>query len=247
MSERFSSCDFHLTPGFCDPTSIPKLPRLVSALISLLPTDVSLRRPLTHLAPNLLELDLLHTSLTSDMLPDDVSDRSWEFINGLNLGQQFRSKVEAFTNDKSRTWMRDQGVIPKAVACLPFVQSFWIKCGHRGLISIAISPRPLITKQGNWAMGISHKLDGSLSTGQFLNICHYPANKKLAADEVVSTTGAGDTVSGSLVAGLSVITAPDGSNSSQKSDGMEQADVESFVKAAMERAERSIRSRRAVG
>lgn len=223
-------------------------------LTSLLPGDVSVPRPLTHLSPNLLELDLLHTSLTSDMLPDDISDRSWQYINGLNLGQVFRAKVEAFTNHESRTWMRDQGVIPKAIACLPFVQSFWIKCGYRGIISITISPRPIESSASGRAAGISHQLDGSLSTGEFLNICHYPANKRLAADEVVSTTGAGDTASGSLVAGLSLrqpIASGKNNNSSHKIEGSgqrsEQTAVESFVTVAMERAERSIRSRRAVG
>ena len=180
------------------------------------------------------------------MLSDDVSDRSWQYINGLNLGQVFRAKVEAFTNASSRSWMRDQGVIPKAIACLPFVQSFWIKCGHRGLISMSISPQPYTSTRDGWASGISHKLDGSLSAGQYLNICHYPANKLLAANEVVSTTGAGDTVSGSLVAGLTSLQSSSSAKSGPGSKS-EQAEVEGFVKVAMERAERSIRSRRAVG
>jgi pseudouridine-5'-phosphate glycosidase/pseudouridine kinase len=180
------------------------------------------------------------------MLPDHVTARSWEYINGLNLGQQFRAKVEAFTNDKRMTWMRDQGVIPKAIACLPFVQTFWIKCGHRGLISIAISPRSFVTEPESSTMSFRHKLDGSVSTGQYLNICHYPARKRLEADEVVSTTGAGDTVSGSLVAGLCLAEVQE-SSTSYKSDSSDQEDVGKFVKVAMERAERSIRSRRAVG
>ena len=210
-----------LSVAFCDPTSIPKLPRLVSALIPLIPESPKELRPLTHIAPNLLELDLLYTSFTSDTLSEEISDRSWKYINSLNLDAAFRAKVETFTNDK--LWIRNQGVVQKTISCLPFIDSFWIKCGSLGLVVVSKTPEPFNLTGGDWS-GVNHKL----SQG-YLSIVHFPAGL-VNPEEIVSTTGAGDTLSGGLVAGLID----------------RQTDLR-WVRTAMDRAEKSIKSRRAVG
>jgi pseudouridine-5'-phosphate glycosidase/pseudouridine kinase len=238
---------------------------------------MSAPRPLTHLTPNTLELDLLHSSLTSDSLSDEVQSRSWEYINSLNLTSDFRAKLDAYTKDKTRAWLRDEGVVQKAIACLPFVSSFWIKSGSRGLVHIGLSETPLAQPPTNASSaigstrshGISHKIDQ-----RYLNIAHYPA-KTIPLEEVVSTTGAGDTLAGGLVAGLisscsaradrkgdeAVAIDPSGTSGSEggkplsrvrqrgteASAGTAVPSQTEWVEVAMERAQRSIRSRRAVG
>ena len=98
----------------------------------MLPPNPTAPRPVTHFSPNLLELDLLHTSLMS--LPPEVEAILWEFVNSLNLQADWRSKIEAFTASSSREWIRTEGVVQKMTAGLPLVRSFWVKASHRGVL-----------------------------------------------------------------------------------------------------------------
>jgi pseudouridine-5'-phosphate glycosidase/pseudouridine kinase len=193
--------------AFCDPTSVPKLPRLTSALLPLLPSSPSDHRPLTHLSPNTLELDLIHQHLTS--ASPALEERSWEYISSLNLTSEWRAKVEALSHRPGLglEWITREGIVQKAVGCLPWVTSLWIKAGMRGLLHLRIT---------------TVKPEPASST-------HYPA-VEVPEGEVVSTTGAGDTLVGGLVAGL-----------------LSREEETVWVQRAMERVTRTLRSRRAVG
>jgi pseudouridine-5'-phosphate glycosidase/pseudouridine kinase len=194
--------------AFCDPTSTPKLPRLLAALHP--------SRPITHLSPNLLELDLLHSLLPT--LSDEVQAESWDRINSYNLLADFRTKLEAWTR-KDRTWIAEQGVIQKAISLLPFVEDLWIKCGSLGVIRIHLS-----TTEGG-----SGDLRHPLPDGRALRVKHFPP-LQIKEDEVVSTTGAGDTLVGGLVAGL-----------------LSGEKEEVWVGRALERVKKTMMSHRAVG
>ncbi|KAK4689205.1 pseudouridylate synthase / pseudouridine kinase, partial [Tremellales sp. Uapishka_1] len=198
-------------PTFCDPTSVPKL----SKLIALLPT---LTDPLTHIAPNLLELDMLHDALSEQ--------DTWEYINDLNLLADFRSRMEKYTKAPCRKWIAEHGVIQKGIKLLPFVQELWVKAGKNGLLHMCIATKlPRLINDS----ALVHGLEGKLK-GQHLVVRHWDAPKIDAAD-IVSTTGAGDTLVGGIVAGL------------VGNLGEEEA----WMEAVMERVDRSLRSRRAVG
>jgi pseudouridine-5'-phosphate glycosidase/pseudouridine kinase len=194
--------------AFCDPTSTPKLPRLLTALHP--------SRPITHLSPNLLELDLLHSLLPT--LSDEVQAKSWDRINSYNLLADFRSKLETWTR-KDRTWIAEQGVIQKAIGLLPFVEDLWIKCGSLGVIRIHLTS----TEGGNG------DLRHPLPDGRVLRVKHFPP-LQIKEDEVVSTTGAGDTLVGGLVAGL-----------------LSGEKEEVWVNKALERVKKTMMSHRAVG
>jgi pseudouridine-5'-phosphate glycosidase/pseudouridine kinase len=75
---------------------------------------------------------------------------------------------------------------------------------------------------------ISQRLEG-MHEGKYLALTHYPA-VEVPEGEVVSTTGAGDTLVGGLVAGL-----------------LSREEETVWVQRAMERVTRTLRSRRAVG
>ena len=207
--------------ALCDPTSIPKLPRFIPALIHSLPKDRTTPRPLTHLSPNMIELDLFHSLLYSPTTSDEVGEIAWEYINALNLTADWRNQVESFTNRPDRGWIRNEGVLPKMVACLPFVGSFWVKASHRGILHLRITRSP--PPRGD---SLSRYLSGEIGS---LVLTHHPAIR-IPEDELVSTTGAGDTFVGGVVAGLI--------------DGRDEADI---VGRALERVGRTMRSRRAVG
>ncbi|WVQ83589.1 hypothetical protein IAT38_005730 [Cryptococcus sp. DSM 104549] len=229
LGSILKTCQELQIPTFCDPTSTPKLPRLLPSLLTLLPSSSSLPRPLTHLSPNVLELSLLHSLLASPE-SDEAQERAWEYVNSLNLGGEWRGKVESFIGtDSGRGWMREEGVIQKMVASLPYVGSFWVKASHRGLLHLRLTPHlPPPPTPGLPRDSISLPLSGP-HAGKHLVLTHYPA-PTIKAEEVVSTTGAGDTLVGGLVAGL-------------VSGGEERE----WVGRALERVGRSLRSRRAVG
>ncbi|WVR04017.1 hypothetical protein IAU60_001016 [Kwoniella sp. DSM 27419] len=215
-------------PTFCDPTSTPKLPRLLPSLVSLLPADPTHARPLTHLSPNVLELDLLY-SLLSASASSEAEERSWAYVNSLGLSSDWRHATERFTSAESgRGWLSTQGVIQKMVACLPYVGSFWVKASSRGLLHLRVTDRPA-SRTGVKSSSISQPLEG-LHQGKYLVLTHHQP-PEIKADEIVSTTGAGDTLAGGLVAGL-----VDGG-----------AVEDEWVRRALDNVRKSLMSRRAVG
>ncbi|OWT35422.1 indigoidine synthase A family protein [Cryptococcus neoformans Bt1] len=220
-----TACQILNIPTFCDPTSTPKLPRLIPALNILLPSSPSFPRPLTHLTPNLLELELLH-SLLSSSASDDTSSIAWEFINSLGLDGDWRAKVERFTNVNGREWIKINGAVQKMVSCLPYVASFWVKAGQRGLLHLRMTSVPPQPSPDT----LIHPLAGQHS-GKYLAFTHYTP-PVIKPEEIISTTGAGDTLAGGLVAGLV---------------GGKSEPEEVWVRRALDRVGRSLRSRRAVG
>ncbi|BEJ12152.1 hypothetical protein CspHIS471_0206120 [Cutaneotrichosporon sp. HIS471] len=168
-------------PTLCDPTSVPKLARLIPALKER-------PRTLTHIAPNVLELDILHASLMD--LDDDAA---WTFVNNLNLGAEWRGAVEAFAR-RSGAWIADEGVAARMVQCLPWVGGFWLKAGNRGMLRLSLSLEG--KRDGSGDASISHHTPD----GRTLTLTHYPP--PVMEGEVVNTTGAGDTLVGGIIAGL---------------------------------------------
>ncbi|WVF66842.1 hypothetical protein IAT40_001584 [Kwoniella sp. CBS 6097] len=248
-------------PTFCDPTSTPKLPRILPSLISLYPSSLTAssttmsnlfaHKPLSHLSPNLLELDLLHSLISAACDNDPELDKKiWGYINSLNLGSDWRNAVERFTSPVStldptinidRRWMKDEGVVQKMIGCLPFIDSFWLKASHRGLLHLHTSPAKPPTSSANGTsdgQSIYQKLDG-IHQGKYLVLTHYPA-PKIDPGEIVSTTGAGDTLVGGLVAGLV------GSRSTSSGNGGGENE-QVWVERALDRVKSSLMSRRAVG
>ncbi|ORY29537.1 Indigoidine synthase A like protein-domain-containing protein [Naematelia encephala] len=208
-------------PTFADCTSIPKLPRLVDALVTsstILASDTTLlpdQAPLTHISPNLIELDLLEAQFTASPSHQRTP-----------LSADWHRDVAAYISHSERTFLAPY--MPKLEACLPYVQSIWLKAGPHGLVHLGVSDKPLST-----AEGVSYRPEDQQQQQQqqtaWLNLRHYPAIP-IPGSEIVSTTGAGDTLAGGLVAGLV--------------SGLDESD---FVQIAMERVGRTMRSRRAVG
>ncbi|WVQ62816.1 uncharacterized protein L199_000965 [Kwoniella botswanensis] len=216
-------------PTFCDPTSLPKIPRLTSSLLSLLPASRTHPRPLTNISPNILELDHLYNLVgTLSERSEEIESRSWEYINSLNLGYEWRGKVDNWLSKPDRQWIKEQGIIPKMIRLLPFISSFWLKVSSKGLIHLELAPSPTrITRHSG--DGIVYNIGSKTHQGKYLVLKHY-LPPDIAQDEIVSTTGAGDTLVGGLVAGLV--------------DGKENED---WVGKALEGVKKSLKSRRAVG
>ena len=114
--------------------------------------------------------------------------------------------MEAWTRNLGREWIGEMGVVQMAITLLPYVGNMWIKCGSKGMVRLGISPLPpsfnsstlptSTTSKKN--RGLVHALPEDMG---YLIIHHYEA-LRIPEEEVVSTTGAGDTLVGGLVAGL---------------------------------------------
>nr|XP_018264482.1 uncharacterized protein I303_02649 [Kwoniella dejecticola CBS 10117]OBR86640.1 hypothetical protein I303_02649 [Kwoniella dejecticola CBS 10117] len=214
-------------PTMCDPTSLPKIPRLSSALIPLLPPTPKSSRPLTHISPNILELDHLYQKLVLDNNSDEVEQISWEYINSLALDSTWRNLIDNFTQKEARGWMKEQGIIPKMIKLLPFVESFWLKVSSRGLIHFALS-HDSHEDPGSRNNSVSYRL-GGIHQGKSLVLTHYPS-PDIDQEEIISTTGAGDTLVGGIVAGL-----------------VNGGSTNEWVAQALEGVKKSLKSRRAIG
>ncbi|KAL7419788.1 hypothetical protein Q5752_005704 [Cryptotrichosporon argae] len=219
-------------PTFADATSTPKLGRLVPALRA---------HPgaLTHASPNVLELATLYEALLdppagahaadgdgTDIDAAAEAEHAWAFLASLELGPEWRAALEAW--HRPREWARTAGVVAQMTRCLYWCRSWWLKCGDRGVIHFALEERAA----GPASRGEEAKVDGRLvfrTPKGDLRLTHYAA-PEISADQIVSTTGAGDTLVGGLVAGL-------------VTNGRE----EEAVARALERVGRTLRSRRAVG
>lgn len=119
----------------------------------------------------------------------------------------------------------DEGIVQQSIGILPYVNSLWVKAGQRGLLHLRLSP----IEPDKGTTSVSHRL-GGVHEGRYLALTHYTA-PTIKPEEVVSTTGAGDTLVGGLIAGLV---------------GGKGKD-EDWVRIALEGVGRSLRSRRAVG
>ncbi|EJT47357.1 hypothetical protein A1Q1_03828 [Trichosporon asahii var. asahii CBS 2479] len=167
---------------FCDPTSVAKTPRLLPGLLN---------GGLTHFAPNLAELDALHSALEPALDDTPAGEAAWEAVNALNLGAEFRAAVES--RFRSVDWVGQTGAIRKVVGLTPFMDNVWLKAGAGGVLSLRFQDK-------RDAKGVSQRIEHGKHKGQWLNIRHYPAP---VVEGVLNTTGAGDTLAGSLISSLS--------------------------------------------
>lgn len=171
---------------------------------------------MTHIAPNLIELEDLANRLQNGS--NAVKSLAFDLT-------KHERDIEAYCNPELRRWISNQQVIPKILALLPsVVENVWLKAGSNGLLHATLS-----TTDRN-----QHSDSDSVLTLQqgdaVLTVTHFPAIR-IPEDEIVSTTGAGDTLVGGLVAGL--VNA--------------QGEPKEWVQKALQRVERTMRSRRAVG
>lgn len=229
MAEILRECHRRDIPVVHDPTSLPKMMRILPAIQQHQPTPN--QRPLiAHYTPNNLELKALYDVLRDKGLLD--TEQWWSYIDSLQLDQNWRSSVERLAKKSGQDWISQQGVAQMMVSLLPWVENIWLKCGDKGVVYLGVQPTSAAT--GSTPKRASTKAfhNFSTTTGKpsRLVLAHYAA-KTLPA--VVSTTGAGDSFVGGLLAQI---------------NGKEwTSDIDQVVDIAMGCAEKSLVSERAVG
>lgn len=188
----------------CDPTSLAKLDRLTSALYG--PTTAgSLSRRLTHFSPNRLELDCLASAAAattagpSPHMAELFACPTWT-TNVSRLALDPAYHLEWLINSAQAM-----------VVMLQRVDHIWLKCGQDGLIHAttydSACPLPPVETRRSFDHRLSLPLpasDSSVSKGRHdtIRLTHYPPTTALTS--YVSSTGAGDSLVGGIVAGIAL-------------------------------------------
>jgi pseudouridine-5'-phosphate glycosidase/pseudouridine kinase len=190
-----------------DPTSLPKMERMISALCSKLPAPPSESRLLSHFSPNLLEVKELYGKLQQLGLFE--TEEWFAYIAELRLSANWRNGIERLANIKEHDlgWLVNAGVAQMMVSLLPWVGNLWVKCGQNGLIHLGIVDAGRDGPRGQPGVRrVEHDSPNDFkdfAVGQMekpvLRLSHYSPTK---LDRMVSSTGAGDSLVGGLIAGL---------------------------------------------
>ena len=233
MSEILQECHRREIPVVHDPTSLPKMLRILPAIQSHQPTPSG--RPLiTHYTPNNLELKNLYDALRNKGLLE--TDHWWQFIDSLQLDSDWRNSVERLAKRSGQEWIGQEGVAQMMVSLLPWVGNLWLKCSDKGVVYLGIQEDQGTSASTSASKRTSTKAIHELppTTGRAprrLVMAHYAAE---SLPSIVSTTGAGDSFVGGLL-----------SQVNRRQDWTKS--IDQIVNTAMGCAERSLVSERAVG
>ena len=137
----------------------------------------------------------------------------WEVLNNFNLGSQWRLDLETLARrpacpvkDKGDlSFLTRDGIAQMAVNLLPFFQNLVIKCGDKGVVVVMRISGENATGSA-WAHELSNPVKGyivakGLHGKEIVVLKHFPAIP-VEPEEVVSVTGAGDSLAGALCAAL---------------------------------------------
>jgi pseudouridine-5'-phosphate glycosidase/pseudouridine kinase len=218
-----------------DPTSLPKMLRLLPAIQQHQPVGHQ-HALITHYTPNILELKTLYDALRSKNLME--TEHWWAFIDSLQLDHNWRNVAEQFARKSGQKWIGEEGVVQMMVSLLPWVENLWLKCGDKGIVYLGLQPPTTAKVAGSHSPSriitkSVRELSPSTSDqqGRNLVLAHFAA-KDLPS--IVSTTGAGDSFVGGLLA--------------QINDNPDwRCDIGRVIDIAMGCSEKSLLSGKAVG
>lgn len=195
---------------FFEPTSVVKSASILPAIAGNL--DQLEWSPIAFASPNLLELT--HVYQQAQLLNLTSHDRWWHVLDGLGLGSKFRtdldllSRRDASNHEPSRgnlAFLVDKGIAQMAINLLPFFRHLVIKCGELGVI-VVMHFTGDDAAESSWSTESTNHhrryvVSHSSTSGDIVVLQHFPA-MQLPNGALVSTTGAGDSLVGALLATL---------------------------------------------
>lgn len=202
-----------------EPTSVPKATSVFPAIFDRLVTngiDPS-KSPVTYASPNVFELSHLYREASSESHKLTDHEIWWNTMNAFNLGSEWRMDLEQLarqsasaTDDKGDlSFIVKDGLAQMAINLLPFFQNLIVKCGEKGVI-IAMRISGSDARESMWKGERSNPLNRyivahGIQNKEIVVLKHFPA-PSIRKDEIVSVTGAGDSLVGALAA--SIVTYP---------------------------------------
>lgn len=187
--------------GF-EPTSIFKARAIAKVpfnLHSKLLKDVIPNNSIDFAFPNFYELTSLHEELSKNEYFD--VNKWFPVIDSLSLGDTFRSKIQnlAKISPQIQAELND-GIVLKAIQILPYIPNLFVKLGSKGLLLFQLIYAPDKIDSLKKTSGTSEVVEVyQYSKNLALVIQYFPSQR---SNNVVSVTGAGDTLCGFLLAEL---------------------------------------------
>ncbi|KAG9043010.1 hypothetical protein FS837_010140 [Tulasnella sp. UAMH 9824] len=197
-------------PVWFEPTSTSKCTRIFPALESVMNSDsfVSPTSPIAYASPNTIELAKMYEYAKENELVS--SQKAWERLSSFGLAANYRTALEQLTARtvsivNGRTVPLDfisrEGIAQMAVQLLPYFQHLVVKCGDRGVLVAMVVPSSSDHVTA-WKTDLSRfQITNTTERGETLVLKYFPP-LKIDKKEVVSTTGAGDSLVGSLMAAV---------------------------------------------
>lgn len=200
-----------------EPTSVPKSSSILHAARNLLASGslVSTSSPITYASPNILELKQMYQEAAAEPVPLTGSTVWWDVINRFNLGSAWRMDLQQLvklpacpqTDKGSLAFLVDEGVAQMAVNLLPFFQNLVIKCGNRGVVVVMrISGKDVVESSWSAERSNPHQryiVARGLDDNEMVVLRHFPA-LIVGKEEIVNVTGAGDSLVGTICAGITM-------------------------------------------
>ncbi|KAG9035428.1 hypothetical protein FRB95_011293 [Tulasnella sp. JGI-2019a] len=181
-------------PFWFEPTSVPKCTSILRALFTLRKdTRIRTSPAITYASPNSLELEKMY-----DMVIEH--DGNGVAIGSKGLVQAVGTMLEVTPGDLGWQWLKQEGTLKKAVILVGEKQLFKrlvIKCGERGVLLVMTAPSHDLQ---HWETDITPRriIVPSDSRDDHIILEHFPAHS-ISPGELVSTTGAGDSLVGTLL------------------------------------------------
>ncbi|KAG8947413.1 hypothetical protein FRC04_010733 [Tulasnella sp. 424] len=200
--------DLAATSVWFEPTSTSKCTRIFPALTSVMSSDsfVSPTAPVTYASPNTFELIKMYEHAKDNELVS--SQKHWERLSSFGLAANYRTALEQVTTRSAsiapgRTvpldFISKEGIAQMAVHLLPYLQHIVVKCGERGVLLAMVVPSSSDHVTA-WKTDLNRfQITNTTERGETLVLKYFPP-LEIGQKEVVSTTGAGDSLVGSLMA-----------------------------------------------
>lgn len=163
-----------------EPTSIDKMERILPSFTNLVARDLGEPKILTHFTPNTFELAKICQALVIKM-PHSTSPIRWK----KSIGALTHIGIE-------------DAELNNLFALTPWVENVWLKRGSNGVLHFRVLPLSELADDKN-VVAVAKAKRGRPPVAAVID--HYPAFPIDIAD-IVSTTGAGDSFVGGLLAGL---------------------------------------------
>jgi pseudouridine-5'-phosphate glycosidase/pseudouridine kinase len=170
------------------------------------------RSPIAFASPNLAELAQMYAAAQEDALGLTAHPSWWTIIDKFSLGSDFQIDLEKLSrknisdhgfSQETLGFLVENGVAQMAINLLPFFQNLLIKCGDCGVIVVMRITGQNIARS-SWVNERSNPCSGYVvahGKEELLVLQHFPP-LHLEADTILSVTGAGDSLVGSVLASL---------------------------------------------
>ncbi|KZS95964.1 indigoidine synthase A-like protein [Sistotremastrum niveocremeum HHB9708] len=206
LTDIIRSCSDRNIPTFFEPTSTSKALKVIPAVQeSMTLSQLGEKSPISYLSPNQLELNGLFEEARKSGLME--SELWWQTVNNFALGAEFRAQLEQLSrwNNNCFRFLVEDGVAPICVNLLPFFQNIVVKCGPKGaFVASRISAED--ASNSRWlSRTVAGTKDYMVAKGRdgrsHVALSVYPIDA-LTDSQVLNVTGAGDTLVGTIAAGL---------------------------------------------